>query len=265
MKPINRIKEDIRKVFGKRQAGVLMEFLDIVNETVKAKDFNELKAIVAEIAKGQKELVEAQKRTEQRIEELAEAQKRSEQRIEELAEAQKRSEQRIEELAEAQKRTEQRIEELAEAQKRTEKEVRELARALRRTRTELGGLSKSMSYAFENEAFRMIPKVLKEKYGIEVEKRFVREDIDGKEINIFGRGKKDGRDVLIIGETKLRIEKPDKELKTLLEDFEEKIEAVKKEFGDVEIIKVFVTHFAGKNFLREAEKNGIIVIQSFEW
>ena len=223
MKPINRIKEDIRKVFGKRQADVLMEFLDIVNETVKAKDFNELKAIVAEIAKGQKELVEAQKRTEQRIEELA------------------------------------------EAQKRTEKEVRELARALRRTRTELGGLSKSMSYAFENEAFRMIPKVLKEKYGIEVEKRFVREDIGGKEINIFGRGKKDGRDVLIIGETKLRIEKPDKELKTLLEDFEEKIEAVKKEFGDVEIIKVFVTHFAGKNFLREAEKKGIIVIQSFEW
>jgi hypothetical protein len=223
MKPINRIKEDIRKVFGKRQADVLMEFLDIVNETVKAKDFNELKAIVAEIAKGQKELVEAQKRTEQRIEELA------------------------------------------EAQKRTEEEVRELARALRRTRTELGGLSKSMSYAFENEAFRMIPKVLKEKYGIEVEKRFVREDIGGKEINIFGRGKKDGRDVLIIGETKLRIEKPDKELKTLLEDFEEKIEAVKKEFGDVEIIKVFVTHFAGKNFLREAEKNGIIVIQSFEW
>jgi hypothetical protein len=122
-----------------------------------------------------------------------------------------------------------------------------------------------MSYAFENEAFRMIPKVLKEKYGIEVEKRFVREDIGGKEINIFGRGKKDGRDVLIIGETKLRIEKPDKELKTLLEDFEEKIEAVKKEFGDVEIIKVFVTHFAGKNFLREAEKKGIIVIQSFEW
>jgi hypothetical protein len=223
MKPINRIKEDIRKVFGKRQADVLMEFLDIVNETVKAKDFNELKAIVAEIAKGQKELVEAQKKTEQRIEELA------------------------------------------EAQKRTEKEVRELARALRRTRTELGGLSKSMSYAFENEAFRMIPKVLKEKYGIEVEKRFVREDIGGKEINIFGRGKKDGRDVLIVGETKLRIEKPDKELKTLLEDFEEKIEAVKKEFGDVEIIKVFVTHFAGKNFLREAEKNGIIVIQSFEW
>jgi predicted nucleic acid-binding Zn-ribbon protein len=223
MKPINRIKEDIRKVFGKRQADVLMEFLDIVNETVKAKDFNELKAIVAEIAKGQKELVEAQKRTEQRIEELA------------------------------------------EAQKRTEEEVRELARALRRTRTELGGLSKSMSYAFENEAFRMIPKVLKEKYGIEVEKRFVREDIGGKEINIFGRGKKDGRDVLIIDETKLRIEKPDKELKTLLEDFEEKIEAVKKEFGDVEIIKVFVTHFAGKNFLREAEKKGIIVIQSFEW
>ncbi|MFN3743055.1 MAG: hypothetical protein ACK4VW_10390, partial [Anaerolineales bacterium] len=90
------------------------------------------------------ELAEAQKRTDQRLEELArrtderfaelaEAQKRTEQRVEELAEAQKRTEQRVEELAEAQKRTEQRVEELAEAQKRTEQRVEELAEAQKRT------------------------------------------------------------------------------------------------------------------------------------
>ncbi|MBI3913908.1 MAG: hypothetical protein HY327_06950 [Chloroflexi bacterium] len=56
-----------------------------------------------------RELTEAQKRTEQRVEELAEAQVRTEQRVEELMEAQARTEQRVEELVEAQKRTEQRL------------------------------------------------------------------------------------------------------------------------------------------------------------
>ncbi len=114
------------------------------------------------------ELIEAQKRTEQRVEELAEIQKHHEERlarveerlasvevrlagvedrltgvegrvtrleevVAELAEAQKRTEQRVEELAEAQKRTEQRVEELAEAQRRTEQRVEELAEAQKRT------------------------------------------------------------------------------------------------------------------------------------
>jgi len=82
----------------------------------------ELPAIVRDLA-------EAQKCTELRVEELAEAQKRTELRVEELAEAQKRTELRVEELAEAQKRTELRVEELAEAQKRTELRVEELAAA----------------------------------------------------------------------------------------------------------------------------------------
>lgn len=50
---------------------------------VRRSDFDDLKAVVRELA-------EAQKRTEQRVEELAEAQKRTEQRVEELATAQQR-------------------------------------------------------------------------------------------------------------------------------------------------------------------------------
>ena len=320
MKSIDRIKDEIQKVFGKRQSGLLIEILDIVHETVKAKDFNELKAIVAELARGQFELVEVQKRNEERltnlekavqelvksqkelveaqkenvkrINELAEAQKKTEQTLNELVQAQKRSEERLtklentaHELAEAQKKTEQTVNELvqaqkrseerltklentvhelAEAQKRTEIEIRELTKFLYRTRTELAGLSKSMSYAFENEVFRTLPSVLKERYGIEIEKKFIREEIGGKEINLFGKGKKDGKEIYIVGETKLRIEKTEEDIKTLLEEFEEKIEAVKEVIGDAEIMKIFVTHYAGKGFLNEAKKKGIIVIQSFE-
>ncbi|MDW7999071.1 MAG: hypothetical protein RMI30_06450, partial [Thermodesulfovibrio sp.] len=65
---IIELKEKIRKNFPMNQAKVLEEVVDLVDETVKVKDFNELKAIV-------KELAEAQKKTEQRVEELAIAQK----------------------------------------------------------------------------------------------------------------------------------------------------------------------------------------------
>jgi len=78
-----------------------------------------------------RELAEAQRRTETRVEELAEAQRRTETRVEELAEAQRRTEARVEELAEAQRRTEARVEELAEAQRRTEARVEELTTDVR--------------------------------------------------------------------------------------------------------------------------------------
>jgi len=244
-----KIREEIKKVFSKKQADVLLNFLNIVDETVKAKDFNELKAIVSELAKAQKELAEAQKRTEKRVEELAEAQKRTEQRVEELAEAQKR--------------TEERIEELAEAQKRTEEEIKKLAISLSLTRGELGGLGRTLGYAFENEAYRMLPKILKEKYGIDVLERFVREEIGGKEINLLGKGRKDGKELIIVGEAKLRLE--DRREEEIFKELEEKIDIVKKEFGEVEILTLLVTHYASKAFLKMAKERGIIVIQSFEW
>jgi uncharacterized protein YoxC len=95
-----------------------------------SREISELRALVVQ-------LIEAQRRTEQRVEELAEAQRRTEQRVEELAEAQRRTEQRVEELAEAQRRTEQRVEELVEAQRRTEQRVEELAEAQRQTEVQI--------------------------------------------------------------------------------------------------------------------------------
>ncbi|HOF13311.1 MAG TPA: hypothetical protein PLN01_03205, partial [Spirochaetota bacterium] len=124
---------------------------DRINEVhVTKEDFSELKSIVKDIAKAQKELTQAQKKTEQRVAELAEAQK-----------------------------------ELADAQKRTEIEVKSLVAGLHDTRVELGGLSRSFSYAFENEAYRHLPAVLKEKYGYTIKERIVRAEIGGKEINFF--------------------------------------------------------------------------------
>jgi hypothetical protein len=217
-----KIKREIHEVFPERQARVLLQVVDMVDETVKVGDFNELKAIVKELAKSQHELAEAQKRTEQRVEELA------------------------------------------KAQKKTEEEVRKLAVGLQRTREDLGGLSRSFGYAFENEAYRNLPRVLESRCGIKVKDRFIRAEIGGKEINFFAKAEKDGKEIYIVGEAKLRLDK-DLKRSDAIKELEEKIKAVKAEYGDVDIVKLLVTHFATKSFLKAAEEKGIVVIQSYEW
>lgn len=209
------IKKKLEKVFDERQATVLAEvFVDAYGELVKTSDFDELKAIV-------KELAEAQVRTEQRLEELAEAQARTEQRLEELAEAQKESVTRItrlegvvEELTEAQKRTEQRLEELAKAQTRTERALQKLAQEHVETRRQLGGISMTVGYTLENEAFKALPELLQRDFGVIVRGRPKREyvtDSKGKsiEVNIIAKATREGKEVVIVGESKSQLSKND--------------------------------------------------------
>jgi chromosome segregation ATPase len=257
------IKRKLEKVFEERQARVLAEVInEAYTDLVKTSDFNELKEVVKNIGIGVKELAEAQKNTEKRLDSLA-------LRVEELAEAQKNTEKRldslalrVEELTEAQKNTEKRLDSLALRVEELTEEVRILARGLNLTRIDLGGLSRSVSYGFENEAFRMLPSLLKEKYKIEIKERMVREEIGGKEINLFGRGICDGKEVLIVGEAKLRL---DERSKDVFEELEEKVKAVQEEYKDLEIIRILITHYATKEFLKIAKEKQVLVIQSFEW
>ena len=223
---IENVKRRLRGVFSEEQATVLAEIIvKATDELVKVSNFNELKEIVRDLAKSQKELAEAQGRTEQRLNSLT-----------------------------------QRVEELAEAQKRTEEEIRRLAKGLVSTRTELGGLARSVSYSLENEAYRALPSYLKRHYGIEVLERFIRTEIDGEEIDIFAKAKRDGKDVLIVGETELKLSSVGK-----LKRLDKKVLVVKEKFAEKEIVKLFVTHYARPQIKKKAEERGIIIVQSFEW
>jgi len=238
-----------RQTEFKMTPAVKKEIVKIVDGRIREshvtkEDFSELKGIVRELA-------EAQKRTEIRVEELAEAQKRTEIRVEELAEAQKRTEIRVEELAE-------KVTVLAEGLEITRQE-------LKLTRGEVGGLSRTMSYAFENEAFRMLPDILKRKYNIEITEKLIREEVREKEINIFGKAIKNGREVFVVGESKLRLDERREKAEDVFEELEEKVKAVKAEYGDIEMVRVLITHYATKGFLKRAEEKGVIVVQSFEW
>ncbi len=204
-------------------------------QQVTRAEFNELKEVVADLVVAVRDLAEAQKRTEERVNQLAEAQARTEERLNQLAEAQARTEERLNQLAEAQARTEERLErlevtvgelieahkqadvrltrlettvaELAEAQKRTEEELRKLIADHRVTRDRVEGISHTVGYTLEDRAFKSLPAILAQ-HGIHVEGRLVRRYVQvgnkERQVNIYGHGHRNGQRVLILGEAKIR-------------------------------------------------------------
>ena len=86
MQSPTQVKQRLSRVFNEDQADVLTEVIhDAYSDLVHTSDFNELKDLVAQLAKAQVELAEAQQRTELRVEELAEAQQRTERALQRLA------------------------------------------------------------------------------------------------------------------------------------------------------------------------------------
>lgn len=178
-----------------------------------------------------------------------------------LAQAQQRTEQQVAALTQAQQRTEVQVQ-------RTEQQIQRLAQVVEGTNRELGGLSRSMSYALENEAYRVLPALLRAQHGIEVEERIVRAEVGGKEINVFGHGTRAGQPVLIVGEVKLRLDErrgaPAAEAAALAE-LDEKVGVVRQAYPEATIVPLLVTHYARVSFLQSAQQRGVIVVQSFEW
>ncbi|WKT81198.1 hypothetical protein QYC27_13075 [Thermosynechococcus sp. PP45] len=182
------LEEKLRTAFSPEQAHLLAEVIrEAYDDLVKAKDFNELKAIVADLA-------QAQKRTEERVDQLTVT-------VAELAQAQKRTEERLEELAAAQKRTEERVDQLAAAQERTERAVKQLAR-------QVGGLSEALGGSLEDLALEVVPEILEYRWGMEIE--FCDRDTlplrNGEyEFDLVIRGQVAGRPILVLGEVKSNI------------------------------------------------------------
>jgi len=223
------------------------ELRDIVKELAQAQ--RRTKKRVNELAQAQRrteervnELAQAQRRTEERVNELAQAQRRTEERVNELAQAQRRTEERVNELAQAQRRTEERltrleetVEKLAQAQRRTEERltrleetVEKLAEAQRKTeeeiarltgevitlKKEVGGLAHTVGYRLEDEAMKALPEILKKEMNLGIMGRLRRDFIETKkgkfiEVNIWGEGRVDGKDYIIIGEAKTQLKKSD--------------------------------------------------------
>jgi len=105
----------------------------------------------------------------------------------------------VEELAQAQKKTEERlgrveaaVEELAQAQKRTEEELCSLVREHAKTREMVAGLSDTVGYGLENQAYKALPRLLERDFDLKIKDRLARRYIvykDGKEDEEYARQK----------------------------------------------------------------------------
>jgi len=208
----------------------IREFVDehIREKHVTREDFTELKDIVKEIANEQRELAEAQKEAQKEIRILALTMKDTRSELKET---------KIELKGEA-----------------------------KDTRRDLGGVTKTLGFMLENEAYRVLPDILKDKYGIEAKERFLRRSIrslgikEEGEVNIFSRGvyKDTGTEVVIIGEAKSQLGKDD--IDDLL-----KLSAKLKGIDKGEEFLLAITHYARETVIEYAREKGVEVIQSFEW
>ena len=181
--------------------------------------------------------------------------------VRDLAQAQTRTGVRMDELAQAQTRTEVELGRLTQAQTRTEAGLRQLAQ-------EVGGLSRSVSYSLENEAYRQLPPYLEANHGIVLQERLVRTEIGGEEVNFFALGRRNGTPIVLVGETKLQLDRRRggrAAAVQALEQLERKVEAVQPLYPEREMVRLLVTHYARPAVREEAQKRRVIIVQSFEW
>ena len=265
----SEITEKLQSAFEPHQVDALVDVIGLsYNNLVKVSDFSELKAIVQDLAESQKAMGAAQEAMGKSQEAMGKTQEAMGKTLQDLAESQKAMAITVEENSSQIRDLTGVVRELADAQLRTEAEVEKLTFAVGDIRSEIGGMSRSMSYALENEAYRALPAFLLENHGIELTERLIRTSINGEEINFLGRAVRDGKPVLIVGESKQRLDErrsSKREEDRIFSQMETKAEVVRAAYPDEEITKLLITHYARPEFLRTAAARGIVVVQSFEW
>ncbi len=201
--------------------GVLFAILEEMEqqreETVIKGEFNELKEIVRDLAEAQKETETRLNRLGAIVGELAEAQRQTEKRINELAEAQRQTENRlshleviVSELAEAQKQAENRLSRVEVAIGQLTASVKDLVDEQAKTKNELTGLTTTVGFALEDRAYKSLPALLQQEFGLEVQGKLERKYVtDNKgeqlEVNIIGEATRNGDRFVIIGESKSQL------------------------------------------------------------
>ena len=227
---------------------------------VTRKEFDKLTSAVKDLAEKINTLAETLNILSSRVDMLAEAQARTEEalsklsgRVDALAEAQRRTEEQLNTLA-------KRVDMLAEAQARTEGSVQQLSNAVRELAVQVGRLSDTVGFGLEDIARVMVPGWFERHMNIYVEDltpTFI--NIDGEEvqINLFGIGKRDSEEIVIVGECKSRIYA--REVKQFLR----MLEKVRRAFPDKDVLGFLFGYLVHPSAQVEAEKHKVKVIATY--
>ena len=245
------VKRRLGGAFTQEQANILTGVLSELHVGLATSvDMQDLKDVV-------KALAVAQARSEERLEGVETRMDRVEAALERLEAAQARSEERLD-------RVEATLDRLAAAQERTEEALKKLTEAHDETRRQLGGLSHTVGYILENEAYRALPTLLAADHGIEVEDRLIRTYLTTDrgypvEVNIFGRGRRNGREVVVIGESKSQLS-----AKNIDHFIQGRLTRLEPLFEDV--FPILVTHMiSSPDVAAYAQERGIALYYSYQF
>ena len=128
----------------------------------------------------------------------------------------------------------------------------------------MGGLSTTVGYILENEAYKYLPNLLKRDFGIELTSRIKRKYIkDNKgeqiEVNIIADAYRNGKPILIVGESKSQLSKND--IDTFIKRRIKSLEGIYSE-----LFPVMVTHMTSQPDAEDyAAKKGISLYFSYDF
>ena len=116
-------------------------------------------------------------------------------------------------------------------------------------------------YELANISYKALPRLLRERYGLEIEGKLIRRyvPVGRKEIqvNIYGHARKDGRRLLVLGECKVRPSCRE------IERFEKYARRI-AEGENVEPFLVFVSHDFPPKIEKLLQDKGIAYFWSYE-
>ena len=231
------------------------------------------------------ELREATQRNTEAIAELREATQRNTEAIAELRETVKGlvqvTERHSQEIADLRRQTaelvqvtqqhsqeignlQKMMQQLIEVQQQTQEDIRRLTQGLDDLRKQVGGLSITVGYTIENEAYRALPRLLERDFGIEVESELKRQfvaDNTGEyiEVNIFGQARRNGDTITIVGESKAQLSKNDVDA-----FIRRKLQRLQGAYPNP--FPILVTHMISERDVEEyARQQGIAVYYSYQF
>ncbi|MGH7598578.1 MAG: chordopoxvirus fusion protein, partial [bacterium] len=99
----------------------------------------------------------------------------------------------------------------------------------------------TVGFVLENEAYRFLPALLKQEFGLEVQGKLMRKFVTDKkgeqiEVNIIGEAVRNGNHFVIIGESKSQLSK-----NKIAEFFNKKLKRLEGVFAG-ELFPILITH-----------------------
>lgn len=128
---------------------------------------------------------------------------------------------------------------------------------------QIGELSHAIGFQLEDRVYASLPKLLESEFGVKLKERLLRRFITTNkgetfEINVIGKGEKDGKDVYVIGESKANLSIRH------IADFVDRLNDI-RETLQADIIPIMITYMTEPNVEAFARSKGIRVYYSYEF